>query len=216
MKMLKLTLLVFAVVLFAAGSASASFTFDVTMNTAAETGQSGYLYMQYDPLINATSSTATVSGFTTNGTLGATAPGAYTGSGTANSEYYVTGTLPGNVVFANTSPTGVNDYNQAITFGTTLSFAVTLSTPASGGAASGASAFSLAFFQDSLGATPLYNVNDPNLPGTVVQLTMANNGTASETILDPQDVSPTPIPPSVLLFGSGLLGLVGIRRRVKI
>jgi hypothetical protein len=208
MKMLKLTLLVFAAALLFAGPALASYTFDLTMNTSAVTGTTGYLYMQYDPL-NATSSTATVFNFSTDGTLGATAPGAFTGSGT-----YVTGTLPGNVVFANTN--AVNDYNQAITFGTTISFDVTLSTPASGGAAGGASTFSLGIFQDSLGATPLYNVNDPNVPGTVVELNMANNGTASETILDPTDVSNAPIPPTVLLFGSGLLGLFEIRRRVKI
>jgi len=210
MKLLKLTLLILTCVICTAGSAFATSTFDVTVNTSAVTGETGYLYLQYDPL-NAVSSTATVFYFSTNGTLGATAPGAFTGSGSANSEYYVTGTLPNTVVFANTN--AVNDYNQAITFGATLSFSVALSDPAAGGG--GVSTFSLGIFQDALGNTPLYNVNDPNVPGTVVELNLANNGTVSESILDPQDVT-VPIPPTVLLFGAGLLGMLGIRRNVKI
>ena len=63
-----------------------------------------------------------VENFTTDGILGATAPGAYTGSGA-----YVTGTLPGTVTFANTGTT--NDYNQLITFGNSFSLVSILTRP---------------------------------------------------------------------------------------
>ncbi|MGD0883745.1 MAG: NF038129 family PEP-CTERM protein [Thermodesulfovibrionales bacterium] len=207
MKLLNIKLLVIAFVLLITGSAFASLSYDVTVDTSSLNGQGGYLYLQYDPL-NGLASTATVSNFATNGTLGAQdTVDVVNGSA-------VTGTLPGSVTFANTN--GVNDYNHAITFGSSLSFLLSFnSTP--GAPAGGVSTFSLGLFGDALGSTPLMNTNGGNTaPGTVIDVNLQNDGTTSvDQYVQQATATPTPIPAAAYLFGSGLLGLVGIRRKAK-
>ena len=128
--------------------------------------------------------------------------------------------LPGAVIFTN--PNTVNEYIHGITFGNSLSFLVTFSNPATGGLSNGSSVFSLGLFSDTTNWNPLLNTSGgilgPNSAGTLFTINLNNDGTSSSLIADPTDVnvSPTPIPPSVLLLGSGLLGLVGIRRKAKI
>jgi hypothetical protein len=203
MKFLKLKLLVFALMIFVASPAFASLSYEVTVNTSSIAGDSGYLYFQYTP-VNAAASTATLSGFTTDGVLGAQdTVDVVNGSA-------VSGTLPGSVVFANTN--GVNDYNHAMTtFGNTISFDVLLSTPASGGPSYGSTTFSLGIFADAFGNTPLLNVNGGNYAGTLFTISLNNDGTGEYQTM--ADTNVTPIPASVLLFAPGLLGLVGLRRR---
>jgi len=208
MKLLNIKLLVIAFVLLITGSAFASLSYDVTVDTSSLNGQGGYLYLQYDPL-NGLASTATVSNFATNGTLGAQdTVDVVNGSA-------VKGTLlSGSVVFANTN--GVNDYNHAITFGNSLSFLLSFnSTP--GAPAGGVSTFSLGLFGDALGSTPLMNTNGGNTaPGTVIDVNLQNDGTTSvDQYVQQATATPTPIPAAAYLFGSGLLGLVGIRRKAK-
>jgi len=206
MKFLKLKLLVLVVILFAAGSAFASYSYEVTVNTSSLTG-SGLLDFQYNSSSGG-SSTATVSNFTTDGIL---AP--LNDSGDAQNPGAVSGVLPNNVVFTN--PNLVNEYIHAITFGNAFSFLVTLSNPGSG-ASNGYSTFSLGVFDT--GFNPLLNTTGGVLgsdsAGTLFTINLYNGGTATSAAFDPStNVSPTPIPPTVLLFGSGLLGLVGIRRK---
>ena len=67
MKLLTLKLFVFAVILFAAGSAFAAYSYEVTVNTSSLSG--GILDFQYNNAGGA-SSTATVSNFSTGGALG--------------------------------------------------------------------------------------------------------------------------------------------------
>ena len=50
MKVMKLQLLIIAFVLLIAGSAFASLSYDITINTSSLDGQGGYLYLQYDPI----------------------------------------------------------------------------------------------------------------------------------------------------------------------
>ncbi len=50
-----------------------------------------------------------------------------------------------------------------------------------------------------------------NANGTITILTNADGSTT----INPQGGTPTPIPPALFLMGSGLLGMVGIRRRMK-
>ena len=206
MKKLKLNLLVLALVIFAASSAFASTSYDVTIDTSYLNG-SGYLYLQYDS-INAAASTATVSSFTMDGgSLGAqdTTPGDIV-NGSA-----VTGTLPGKVTFANTNM--VNDYNQALTFGNSFSFLLTLSDPAAGGAQGGASTFSLGLFGDALGNVPLVNKSGINgtVAGTVLLVNLPNLGNSGYNTPG-NNVSPVPLPSPALLLGTALIGLVGIRK----
>ncbi len=204
MKFMKIKLFVIAIIMLAASSAFASLGYEVTVDTSSLIGQSGYLYLQYDPL-NAVASTANVSGFVTDGTLGAQDTVDVV-NGTA-----VTGSLPGSVTFANTN--GINDYNHAITFGNSLSFLVSFaSTP--GTPAGGVSTFSLGIFGDAFGLNPLLNTNGGNYAGTVAMINLQNDGSTSTQILDSSTTAtPTPVPAAVWLLGSGLMGLVGLRRR---
>ena len=119
MKFIKLQLLIIALLVFGSTSAFAALTYDASIDTSSISGQQGYLYMQYDPYSTTVASTATVSGFATDGVLGA--------QDTVDvvDRTAVTGTLPGPVVFANTY--GINDYEQAITFGNTLGFLLSFS-----------------------------------------------------------------------------------------
>ncbi len=212
MNFLKIKLLVLALIMFAASSAFASLsTYDVTINTSSLSGSNGYLYLQYNPFgTNPVASTGTVSGFSTDGTLGAQdTVDVVNGSA-------VTGTLPGSVVFANTN--GINDYNHAIQFGSSISFVLALNNATSNNN-SGTSTFSLGLFADAAGSTPLVNVNGGNYAGTLLTIDLANNGTTTSSILDntvtPASATPTPIPAAAWLLGSGLMGLAGIRRKQK-
>ncbi|RNC65608.1 MAG: VPLPA-CTERM sorting domain-containing protein [Desulfuromonadales bacterium] len=197
MNFLKIKLLVIAIVMFAASSAFAALSYDVTIDTSFLNNTNGYLYFQYGGL-NAVDSTATLHAFT-GGTLAAANSTAVV-DGTA-----VSGTLPGTVVFANTN--GTNDYNHGITFGSNLKFSLAFAAPAFGGTSGGSSTFSLGLFQDETGQTSLLN-------GTLFTIDLNNDGTAAAQVLSNEaTVTPTPIPAAAWLLGSGLMGLVGIRRR---
>lgn len=202
MKRIKLLLLIIPFVVCVANSAFASFSYDVAINTSSLSGQDGYLYFQYLP-VNAANSFATVYGFTTDGTLAGSPSAAVDGSA-------VTGQLPGSVTFANTN--GINDYNHGIQFGNTMTYHMSFSDPVSGGPAGGSSTFSLGLFSDESGLNPLLTAD-----GTLYTLSLMNDGTASSQILaNDVSVTPTPIPAAAWLFGSGLTGLVGLRRKMQI
>ncbi len=210
MKYLKTTLFVIALMIVTAGSAFASLSdYYVTVDTSALVAAgdtTGYLYFQYTTT-SSVASTATVSNFNTNGKLGAQdTVDVVNGSA-------VTGTLP-TVVFANTN--SVNDYNQAITFGKSLSFDLELSAPVTNATTPGVSTFSLGLFADASGLTPLMNVNDQNIAGTALAINLNDNGTTSANVLggSPATVLPTPIPPSALLMGFSLFGLAGLKKRI--
>jgi hypothetical protein len=205
MNFLKIKLLVIAVIMFAASSAFASFSYDVTVNTSGFAGSTGYLYLQYATIDKAVSSTATVSLLSTDAIFGAQDTVNVT-NGSA-----VHGTLPANVTFTNTN--SVNDYNQAVTFGNTLSFLVSFaSTPKADTPA--VSTLSFGVFGDAFGGSPLLNVNDPNIAGTVAVINLFNDGGTSAQSFDASTTAtPTPIPAAAYLLGSGLMGLFGIRRK---
>jgi hypothetical protein len=203
MNFLKIKLLVIAIVMFAASSAFASLGFDVTVDTSSLSG-SGYLYFQYNTGINQLgTSTAYVQNFSTDGLLGATAPGAFSTSG-----QNVTGTLPETVSFTN-GTYETNDYNHAITFGKNFTFSLLLPT---GTTQNAGSTFSLGLFQDALGMTPLKTVD-----GTLFSINLNANGTATTLIADAAGTTatPTPLPAAAWLLGSGLFGLAGLKRRKK-
>jgi hypothetical protein len=211
MNFLKIKLLVVAIVMFAASSAFASFSYNVSVDTTGLSGSFGYLYFQYTTGINQVgTTTATVQNFSTDGVLGAQADGAYANSGT-----YVTGTLPGSVSFGN-GTVGTNDYNHAITFGTNLNFNLLL--PAGDSNVDG-STFSFWLAQDALGMTPLKTDT-----GMLFSIGLNANDTTTTVVTDAgtivtdagTNVTPTPIPAAAWLLGSGLLGLVGMRRKKQL
>jgi hypothetical protein len=195
MKLRLVLLSIIALVLGAAGSAFADSVWSLsiensTIHVYANTENfldSGYLYLQYSSF-DGTDSTATLSNFQTDGTLGVREAGAFPGSDAQ-------GDLPGDVVFSNVS--GLNDYNQGIDFGSYISFDVLFKflDPGYIGGAAGSSTFSMGLFSDAAGATPALSsaFADFNNDGTVV----------------------TPEPSSLLLLAPGLLGLLAIRRNKK-
>jgi hypothetical protein len=195
MNFLKIKLLVIAVIMFAASSAFASLSYNVSVDTSAYNTTNGYLFFTYIP-VNALDSTATVSNFQTDFSRLAFSPETQIDATAGN----VTGQLPGSVTFKNLG--GMNDYTHGITFGKPLSFDLTLANAANGSAI-GTSTFSL-ILQDS-------NFNDLAKLFTV---DLNANGTATPVVLDNSTtVTPTPIPAAAWLLGSGLMGLVGLRRR---
>ncbi len=211
MKLLSLKLLITALVVLAANSAFAAFTYNVSINTSSLAGESGYLYLQYDPFSTNTASTATVAGFVTDGTLGAQdTVDVVNGSA-------VTGVLPGSVVFTNTN--GINDYNHAITLGSAINFSLSLDAPIFGGPSggtTGSSTFSLGLFADASGSTPLLNTTGilGSVPGTLFTVSLLDNGTTTTEVLASEAaVTATPIPAAAWLLGSGLTGLVALRKR---
>jgi hypothetical protein len=173
----------------------------VSIDTSSLATQDGYLYFQYVP-VDAANSTATVYGFTSDGTLAGS-------SSAAVDDSAVTGQLPSSVIFANTN--GINDYNHGIHFGNTITYQLSFSDLGSGGISGGSSTFSLGLFSDENGLNPLLTTD-----GTLYTISLMNDGTASTQILANQaTVTPTPIPAAAWLFGSGLMGLIGLRRKVN-
>lgn len=60
----------------------------------------------------------------------------------------------------------------------------------------------------------LYSFN-ANVAGAGTQAMIIRTMADGSTIINPQDAAPVPIPAAAYLLGSGLLGLVGIRRKAK-
>ncbi len=208
MKFIKCQLLIIALLIFVATSAFAGIYETVNVDTSSLSGQAGYLYLQYDPFNTSVASTATVTHFATDGTLGAQDT-VDVANGSA-----VTGTLPGVVVLANTN--GVNDYLHAITFGSAISFGLSFlnTQPFVSSNSLGSSTFSLGLFADALGVTPLLNVTGTSgsVPGTLFMVNLMDNGTVT-TQIPASQANVVPIPAALWLAGSGLAGLAGIRRR---
>ncbi len=195
MKLLNIKFLVIAVIMLAASSAFADYSFNFNVDTSSISGQSGYIDLQFNPGM---SSTGAASAAITNFVSDAMLVGAATLTGGA------TGQLPATVTLTNT--TGYNDYFQAVTFGNTANFALNLS------GATGNS-FGLAFLNSAQTAALLTNDTSGNGYATTIDVT--SNGANVTNMSSQTSVTATPIPAAAYLFGSGLMGLVGIRRKMK-
>jgi hypothetical protein len=201
-----------ALALMTPAGAHASSIFFIETNTSSLAGSNGYIDLQYIGLVGAGASTATITGFLTNGILGGCAAGCVTGD--------ASGTLASTVTILNgaLSGSGLNEFNEAITFGAFTEFEVVLSDPVGGTANSG---FSLSFY-GSDDATPLLSIYpggasatltvEPN--GTVLPVTYADDGGRSyTTVTDESGPSPVPEPSSFFAVGVGLALLAGYAAR---
>jgi hypothetical protein len=182
---------------------ASSVTYTVTANTAAILGQSGYIDLQLEPGPPSSNLvTASVTNFTTNGTL--------TGSASLTGD--ASGQWPAALSFDN--QTLFNDYFQPVDFGTTESFTVTLNGPTPLGASQ--SSFNIAFYAAD-GATPLLTVSptgdageifvDPN--GTTTATTFASGPNAGSALTITAAVSSSVPEPadSVLIYLSFAIAL---------
>jgi hypothetical protein len=192
-----------------AGVASAdSATYMISVNTSSIAGTSGSLDFQFNPGAMSQAADVQVLGFTSNGSLG--------GAATIGD---ASGTLPGTVSFDN--GTAFNDYFTGFTYGTTLTFDVSLFGPAltsPDGTSSSGSSFAFNMFSDAAGTMPTLTSDttdgfamtiDVNLDGTT---TLKNFST--ETSAGPLMIT-TPEPGTLLLMAAGLAGIVTLRFRVR-
>jgi hypothetical protein len=205
MKSVKINLIIIITFLAVANSAFASLSYDVSVDTAALKGSSGYLYLLFNGNPNNTlAASALVERFSTDGSTGARATGISTDSGV-----YAVGTLPATVRLDNTNT--FNDYNQALKFGSYFGFSLILDQTGTDPLAG--TTFSMGLYRDALGLTPLKTVD-----GTLLTVNLNNDGTATTTFAAPGTsiiATPTPVPAAAWLFCSGLMGLAGLRRRMN-
>jgi len=198
MKHIKIKLLIAAVFMFAATSAFADYSYNFSVNTSSVAGQPGYVDLMFNPGDNSLgSATATITNFNTDAALGAAL---LTGG--------ATGVLPSTVSIVNNALNTNNPYNddfQQVTFGQNMNFSLNLS-----GAAG--NSFMLYFYDGTVSNSLLTN----NLSsGIATEIDMTKNGAIVTNNSNQVTVSATPIPAAAYLFGSGLMGLVGIRRKMK-
>jgi hypothetical protein len=196
----------------------ASIQYAITVNTTSALAQMGYIDFQFNPSSFTTQpANADVANFVSDGVLNP----ADSGNGTIGA---VSGMLPGTVTLMNSQP-NPNEYTEAMTFGTTITFDLDLYGPAiSNPNGEGGGTFILDFLNadqsgylftaDSQNDVPVFTVTI-NGDGTTTAQTYPsqNNGPPVVTFVGPTAV---PEPSSVLLISSGLLGLllVGLRRPV--
>jgi hypothetical protein len=185
---------------FTGSPARAGITYDVTADTSSVVATAGYLDLQFEPSPTSTNfATAVVNDFMSDGVL----------SGAATITGDVTGQLPGALTFDNA--TAFNDYFQAMTFGTSFSFDVTLDGPTPLGGAQ--SALNISFY-DSTGSTPILTTDTTdgiagqillNPDGTTSTVTIpATAGGVSVLTITPAVETVTPEPSYM-----GLMGLLG-------
>lgn len=179
--------------LFLAASLQAASVFSVSINTsslpAATAGYLDFLFNGSDP------ATASIAGFTTNGTLNPASV-----SSTAAS-----GTLPGAVSLSNSNA----EYLEGITFGTNISFDLQFS-----GAGAG-SVFTLSLLNATQdGAFLTSNVNDGFLlefdidtHGVITPITFPT-ASGAPSVVSIGSVSAVPEPASALVVVFGLLGIL--------
>jgi len=131
----------------------------------------------------------------------------------------VSGSLPGTLTFDN--GTAFNDYFEGFTYGSTLSFQVSLDGPALSspdGVSTSGSRFAFSMFSDAAGTIPTLTMNisegfaftiDVNLDGT----TTVTNYSAQTTVVPP--TSAVPEPSALALLSIGVIGLGIMRRRAS-
>jgi hypothetical protein len=194
-----------ALCLSLAGVSSASpITYLVTVNTSSIVGTGGSLDFQFNPggLVSQPANLQILN-FLSNGTL----------AGGPSLSGDVSGTLPGPLSFDN--GTVFNDYFEGFTFGTTLSFNVSLSGPAlssPNGLATSGSAFGFSMFSDAAGTIPALTTDTTN--GLAVTVNVNLDGSTTLTNFSTQTTtSAIPEPGSLALAGLALAGLGALGRR---
>jgi hypothetical protein len=195
--------------------AHAQFTIDISANTTAIDGVTGSFDLQLNPGgLGTLPVTATITNFSTNGT----------GLSLNTTDGDVSGTLiPGPLTINNTL--ALNDLLENITFGTSLSFTVTLSgtgvtspNPNLPGTSFALSLYDSNFNSllttDPAGTVVTANLN-PDGSTSIQTFSSDNSGGASIVTATPEEIVATPAPSSIVLsvMGLGSMGLFAMMSR---
>jgi hypothetical protein len=205
---LKTSSLFIASLLFAASVAQAGpITYDVAVNTSSIAGTMGSLDFQFNPgPLQTQAASLQILGFTSDGVL----------AGSPSLTGDVSGALPATLIYDN--GTQYNDFFEDFTYGTTLSFEVSLYGPALSapdGVSTSGSIFAFSMFSDPAGTIPVLTTD--TIDGFAATLNVNLDGTTSVT--DPSaetsvaSSAATPEPGSLVLLATGLLVLAGMLRR---
>lgn len=201
--------ILFCVLFCAACVNAAPIIYNVSVDTSTISGVMGSLDFNFNPgpLVTQAASLQILN-FMSDGTLAGNCP-----CGTGD----VAGQLPAALTFDNGA--AFNDYFDGFSFGSTLSFQVSLYGPALSspdGVSTSGSTFAFSMFSDAAGTMPALTTDttdgfaflvDVNLDGS----TTVNNFSAQTTVT--AAASGAPEPGSVILIGVGLLCLGVLRLR---
>jgi hypothetical protein len=184
-------------------------TYDISVNTSTISGIAGSLDFNFDPgpLVTQPASLQILD-FTSNGTLAGGCP-----CGTGD----VSGELPGTLTFDNGA--AFNDYFEDFTFGSTISFDVSLYGPAlsaPNGVATSGTTFAFSMFSDAAGTVPALTSNTADGFAVTFNVNLDGSTTpanfSSEITATPQAPAVVPEPAGILLLAPVLAGLIGAAR----
>jgi hypothetical protein len=216
--MLRPSSIVVASSLLAAGLASASTVYDVAVDTSSVNGTVGSLDFNFNPGPSTTQfALLQILIFASDGTLVNCAANVQGFCPTGD----VSGQLPTTLTFDNA--TAFNDYFDDFTFGTTLSFEVSLYGPAltsPDGVSTSGSTFAFSMFSDAAGILPVLTTDTIDGFAFLVDINLDGTTTVSNFSLESTIVS-TPEPSTSTLLGTGMASVVllqliraGLRRRL--
>jgi hypothetical protein len=183
-------------------------TIEVTVNTSSIAGTTGSLDFNFSPgPYQAQAASLQILGLSSDGTL-AGAP-ELTGD--------VARALPSTLTFDN--GTGFNDYFEGFTYGSTLSFDLTLYGPAlssPNGTSNSGSLFAFSMFSDAAGTIPVLTNDTTDGLAFIVNVNLDGSTTATD-FSDQTSVEPetgvTPEPGGLLLVATGLMAIAFVRLR---
>jgi hypothetical protein len=169
-------------------ASAAPIIYYVTVNTSSISGTAGSLDFEFNPgpLVTQAASLQILN-FTSNGTLA--------GSPVLTGD--AAGTLPGTLSFDNGK--AFNDYFEGFTYGSTLSFQVSLFGPALSspdGTSTSGSTFAFSMFSDAAGTIPALTTD--TIDGFAFTIDVNLDGTTTVTNFSPETaVVPSTAPPSI-------------------
>ena len=182
-------------------------TYNVTVDTSSISGTSGSLDFQFNPgPLTTQAASLQILEFSSDGSL-AGSP-ALTGD--------VGGALPGTLTFDN--GTQFNDYFDDFTFGSTLSFQVSLYGPALSspdGVSTSGSDFAFSMFSDPPGTIPTLTTDTVDGFAGTINVNLDGTTTVTDPSIQTIIASSTviPEPSNLLLMATGFCGLAGILLR---
>ena len=183
-------------------SANSIADYDVAIDTSSQSGNSGAIYFQFAPGLNADLATVTIDSFSID------APGGLVDAPPPFSDGNVLGSLDSLPLTIDNSQ-GLNDYEHYLTYGSTLTFHVTFDLP---GVLTGQSGSEFLWQLTAAdGITPVLTLDDSGNIGTIAYDTSGNftvdtlGNDAVESI-----TNTTPEPAAIVLAAISML-LIGVK-----